>query len=239
MTKMLIPKFYFALCISEQFGCTASAAYSSELIDFKNNRNCAVTGDFWLPALLIFLTFCSFCGLLEETALLQLAASLGLAAAHMQAGTTGSGGGRAVPCGADEDQLIVLAAAGAELSPQVSTSYPSLLKVTHRRRVCGFHAEWFWRTLSARTEVWIFMWVFLELAVLQIYCKPVFDKKPSSLSWRKRVTKSPRTTVLKHGMCRQQGFPEPATVKRMSSGEVSKKENFSCGKSCCRERDVK
>lgn len=198
MTKMLMPKFYFALCISEQFGCLASAAYSTGLIDFKNNRNCAVTEDCWLPTLLIFSMFSSFCGLLEETALLQLAASLGLAAAHMQARAAGSGGGHAVPCRADEDQLIVLAAVGAELSPQVSTSYLSLLKVTHRRRrVCGFHAEWFWRTVSlpARTEGWIFMGVFLELAVLQTYYKPVFDKKQSSLSSRKQVTKSPRATV--------------------------------------------
>lgn len=158
MTKILILKFYFALCISAQLGCTASAGYSTELIDFKNIRNCAVTEDFWLPTLLIFLMFCSFCRLLEETALLQLAASLGLAAAHVQARAAGSGGGRAVPCRADEDQLIVLAAVGAELFPQVSTSYPSLFKVTHRRRVCGFHAQWFWRTTSlpARTEVWIF-----------------------------------------------------------------------------------
>lgn len=171
MTKILIPKFYFALCISEQFGCIASAAYCTELIDFKNNRNCAVTEDFWLQTLLIFVMFCSFCGLLEETALLQLAVSLGLAAAHVQARTAGNGGGRAVPCGADEDQLIVLAAAGAELSHQVSAPYQSLLKVTHRRRVCGFHAQWFWRTvfLPARTEIRIFMWFFLELAVLQTY----------------------------------------------------------------------
>lgn len=159
MTKILIPKFYFALCISEQFGCIASAAYCTEVIDFKNNRNCAVTEEFWLPTLLIFVMFCSSCGLLDETALLQLAVSLGLAAAHVQARTAGNGGGRAVPYGADEDQLIVLAAVGAELSHQVSTSYQSLLKVTHRRRVCGFHALWFWRTvfLPARTEIWTFM----------------------------------------------------------------------------------
>lgn len=53
-TKMLIPKFYLASCILEQFGCTPSTVYAPELIDFKNNRNCAVTEDFWLPALLIF-----------------------------------------------------------------------------------------------------------------------------------------------------------------------------------------
>jgi len=155
--KKVIPKFYFALCISEQFGCVASAAYATELIYFKNNRNCAVTEEFWLSTLLIFLTFCSFCGLLEQTALLQLAVSRGLAAAHVQARTAGTGGGRAVPCGADGDQLIVLAAVGAELSPQVSASYPSLLKVRHGRRVSGFHAQWFWRTVSLppRTEVWI------------------------------------------------------------------------------------
>lgn len=138
MTKILIPKFYFALCISEQFGCIASAAYCTELIDFKNNRNCAVTEEFWLPTLLIFVMFCSFCGLLDETALLQLAVSLGLAAAHVQARTAGNGGGRAVPCGADEDQLIVLAAVGAELSHQVSTSISPSSKLRTEEEFADF-----------------------------------------------------------------------------------------------------
>lgn len=118
MTKILILKFYFALCISEQFGCIASAAYCTEVIDFKNNRNCAVTEEFWLPTLLIFVLFCSFCGLLDGTALLQLAVSLGLAAAHVQARTAGNGGGRAVPRGADEDQAHCPGSSGGRtLSP--------------------------------------------------------------------------------------------------------------------------
>lgn len=132
--------------------------------------------------------FCSFCVSSKETALLQLAVTLDLAAAHVQAGSAGYGEGHAVPCRADEDQLIVLEAVGTELSPQVSTSYQSFLKVCIEEFL-NFTHNGFWRTvfLSARSEIWIseICVFFLELAVLQTYYKMAFDMKLSSFSWRK------------------------------------------------------
>lgn len=127
--------------------------------------------------------FCSFCGSSKETALLQLAVTLDLAAAHVQGKSAGCREGHGVPCRADEDQLIVLEAVGIELSPQVSTSYQSLLKVCIEEFV-NFTHNGFWRTvfLPARTEIWISMWCFLELAVLQTYYKMAFDMKLSPFS---------------------------------------------------------
>lgn len=109
--------------------------------------------------------FCSFCGSSKETALLQLAVTFDLAAAHVQARSGGYGERHAVPCGADEDQLIVLETVGTELSPQVSTSQQTLLK----EEFVNFTHNVFWRTvfLPARTEIWISLWFFLELAILQ------------------------------------------------------------------------
>lgn len=136
--------------------------------------------------LLIFLMFCSFCGSSKETALLQLAVTLDLAAAHMQGRSAGYKEEHAVPCRAEEDQLIVLEAVGTELSPEVSTPYQYLLKVCIEEFVNFMH-NGFWRTvfLPARTEIWISVWFFLELAVLQTYYKMAFDMKLSSFSWRK------------------------------------------------------
>lgn len=124
MNNKLIHKVYFLLCILEEFGFIASASCSTELTDFK------ITETVQRP------NFCSFCGTLEEA--LQLAASPDLAAAHVQMRADGRGE-CAVPCRADGDQLLVLPAVWAELTPQASTSCRSFLKAAHRRRVCGFH----------------------------------------------------------------------------------------------------
>lgn len=101
--------------------------------------------------------------------------------------------GHAVPCRAEEDQLIVLEAVGTELSP---TSYLSLLNVCTEEFVNFTHNS-LWRTvfLPGRTEIWISMWFFLELAVLQTYYKMVFDMKLSSFSWRKWLTQCHRARV--------------------------------------------
>lgn len=106
------------------------------------------------------------------------------------AARTAGRGGRAVPCGADEEQLVVPAAAGTELSPQVSTSYQSLLKVTHRRSL-GMS-----RTAVLENCVPACQHRNLDLGVVirgaGSPSEMIFDKKPPSLSWRTRVTNARR-----------------------------------------------
>lgn len=161
--------------------------------------------------------FCSsrFRGLLEEAALLQLAVPC-FGSCPRAARTAGRGGGRAVPCGADEEQLTVLAAAGTELSPQVSTSYQSLLKVTHRRSL-GISRTVVLENCLPACQHWN-----LDLGVVILGAgspsETIFDKKLSSLSWRTEWRSSQsRGALLKQGMCREQGFPEPAPGEPHSS----------------------
>jgi len=96
--------------------------------------------------------FCSFCGTLEEA--LQLAASPGLAAAHMQARAAGRGENMQFPA-----ELMEISSLSSQQWGQSSVPRPALLvspsSKQHTEEDCGFHAVLFWRAVSlpARTAL--------------------------------------------------------------------------------------